>query len=170
MKNRSIAGWVLIALGALLLLNQFNWLELDRFLIVLIFSIVFAALLFQKAMGHPMKKGIIGGSFFVFFAIITILMKIGSLPVSDSLGFGLLLMALGVSNFIYFLITRIRIGNIISGVIFILLGLPPVLSYYGYTNSWDIADYYSTYWPVLLILIGGGILIDQLRKRPRKPA
>ncbi len=170
MKSHTIAGWALILLGAILLINQFEWLEFDRFFVVLLISIVLAALYFQRAQIHPRKKGIIGGSFFTLFAILIILMKIGVFPISDSFGFGMLAIALGISNLIYYLMTRIRLGNAVAGLIFILLGLPPVFSYYGYFSAWDLADLYSTYWPLLLILIGGGILIDQSRKRARKSA
>ncbi len=168
MKRNGLAGWILILFGALLLLAQFDWFSLNRFVIALIITLFLSALFLNKGLSHPLKKGILSGSFFLLVSLQLILMRLGVFPINDTVGFGLMAINLGLANFIYFMATRNRIGNIFAGLIFILLGLPPLAGYYQYIPYMDLEYYYSTYWPLLLIIIGLGLLIDGYVKRLRK--
>lgn len=168
MKRNGWAGWILILFGVLLLLAQFDWFSLNRFVIALIITLFLSVLFLNKGLNHPLKKGILSGSFFLLVSLQLILMRFGVFPINDAVGFGLLIINLGLANFIYFIAARQKIGNIFAGLIFILLGAPPLAGYYEYIPNVDLDYYYSTYWPLLLILIGLGLLIDGYIKRSRK--
>jgi len=168
MKRNGLAGWILILFGALLLLGQFDWFSLNRFVIVLIITLFLSILFLNKGFSHPLKKGVLSGSFFLLASLQLVLMRVGVFPINDAVGFGLLSVDLGLANFIYFMVSKKRIGNIFAGLIFILLGLPPLAGYYQYIPYMDLEYYYATYWPLLLILVGLGLLIDGYVKRSRK--
>ena len=168
MKRNGWAGWILILFGVLLLLAQFDWFSLNRFVIALIITLFLSVLFLNKGLIHPQKKGILSGSFFLLISLQLILMRLGVFPINDTVGFGLVVINLGLANFIYFIMARQKIGNIVAGLIFVLLGAPPVAGYYDLIPYLDLEYYYSTYWPLLLILIGLGLLIDGYIKRSQK--
>jgi len=170
MHRSNITAWVFILLGLLLLLNQFDILFFNRFNVALLGSILLGALLLNKGLHHPFRKGILGGSFFLLFALILILMKLGYIPINDLLGSGLVLIMLGLANIIYFFSFHQRVANIVFALLFSLLGLPFILGYYETLPGWMLEDYFFTYWPVVLILVGAGILLGGSHRKQQKLA
>ncbi len=168
MRRHNFLASVLIAFGLFLILNQFNVIYFSRLNIFITVSTFFGIVLLNKGFSHPMKKGILGGSFFMLFAVILVLMHFDFLPINDQIGTGLIFILLGLANIIYFLAYPKKTANIIFAILFLLFGLPFLLTHYDILSSWMIKDYFMTYWPVLLILIGLGLLIDGMLKRKQK--
>lgn len=166
--RKPFTAWILILIGIMLLLNQFGLLFFDRFNIVLVGSILFGILLLNKSYKHPLKKGILGGTFFLLLAFILVLMRFNFLPVNDQVGIGLIFVLLGLSNIIYFLFYPKKTANIIYALLFLLLSAPLFLDYYNVLPGWMLEHYFITYWPAILILIGAGLLLEGLRRRQNK--
>lgn len=166
--KKPVSAWIFIIIGVLLLLNQFDLLFFDRFTIVFAGSVLFGVLLLNKSYKHPLKKGILGGTFFILFAVILLLMRFNFLPVNDKVGTGLIFVLLGFSNIIYFLFYPKKTANIIYALLFLLLSAPLFLDYYSVMPGWMLEHYFATYWPVFLILIGLGLLLEGLRRRKPK--
>lgn len=170
MRNSNFTAWLLIAVGSFLMLNYFEVLEFNRGLISILISLFLSAVFIQRALTSKPRRGIIGATFFISLSAILIAMQSGILPVDDQLGGGLVLIGLGLANLLCYLFTRRKISNIIWGTIFILIGLPFIIGYFQLMPIWLLEDYYTTYWPTLLIFIGLIVLIDGiLRKRRQNP-
>ena len=168
MRRHNFLAIVLIVFGLLLILNQFDLIYFSRLNIFITGSAFLGIVLLNKGFNHPMKKGILGGSFFVFFAVILVFMRMGFLPINDQIGTGIIFVLLGLANIIYFLVYPKKTANIIFAILFLLLGLPFLLTYYDVLSVWMVEDYFITYWPALLIIFGLGLLIDGMLKRKQK--
>lgn len=170
MRRSNIAAWVLIVFGALLLLHQFDIFSLDKVNLLIVASFFLGIILLGKGYDHPQKNGILGGSFFILLGLIFLFMRIDILPIEDMLGAGLIFVALGLANLIYFLLTRTRVSNLNWAIIFFFIGAPFLIVYYNYMPDWELVDYFRTYWPVLLIIIGALLLIESFVKRAKNNA
>ena len=164
-KDSPFTAWALIVLGVLLLLNQVGLFEPSRPNIIMMGSLFLGLILLNKGRHHPQRHGILGGSFFVLFALTLFLMKRGLFAVDDTLGSGLLLIDLGLANIIYFISKPEKLSNLTWGLIFAAAGTPFVLIYMKLVPLWLLEDIIVTYWPVLLILFGLGLLGESLRRR-----
>ncbi len=155
----------MIGLGVALLLNHFNLLENNRVTSALILSAFLVFVFIKRAQQHALHKGIIGSVFFTSLFIIILFMKMGWLPVDDRLGSGLVLLALGFANLVYYFITKLKITNLVYALVLFVIGIPFVVSYFKWMEAWELESIYTVYWPVLLIIIGLAILADSLFKR-----
>jgi len=163
--NTGFTAWVLIIIGALLLLNQLGLFEPSRPNVIMLVSFFFGVMLINKGLIHPRRNGILGGSFFILLALTLFLMKKGIFAIDDMLGTGLLLIDLGLANIIYFLFRTDKLSNLTWGLIFLTAGTPFVIVYADLVPLWLLEDIISTYWPVILILFGLGLLGESLRRR-----
>lgn len=165
MRKELILPWMLIIAGTALLLHQLHLFRFRGINIFIVVSFALGVLLFVRGVGHPLKSGIFGGSFFILLASWLLLMRIGILPIDDYLAGGLFFATLGAANLVHFAFAPGKISSISVGVIFILVSLPFFFFYYGYFPRWNLEDFYLTYWPVALILIGVGLMADGLIRR-----
>ena len=168
MNGRIIAAWTLIVIGSIILLHQMDLVYLDRPNILSVIFLGIGLFLSIKGFNHPKKSGILSGSFFILFGLAVIMMRMNFIPLNDSIGFGIVFLSLGMANFIYFAFRPKKATNIIFGIIFLIIGAPFVLSYYYYIPYWEIEDFFRTYWPVLLILVGLGLLAEGIIKNIKK--
>ncbi len=168
MKRSYFFPVALIVSGVLLLLNQFGLLFLSRALWIITFSLLIGSLLIFKAAGSEKKEGLASGSFFILFAGILILMKFGYIPIDDKLGFGLTALAFGFSEIMAYLVARRSFMSFVFGFIALLVAAPVLSSYYHLWTIWHMYDIISTYWPILLVALGVGFLVDGYQKKTAK--
>jgi len=170
MRRSNFTAWLLIFAGSFLLLNYFDVLEFNRAMGALLASLFLSAVFIQRALVTNPRRGLIGSTFFILLSLMLIGMQAGFIPVDDRLGGGLLLVSLGLANLVCYFVTRYRVSNLIWGFIFILAGTPFLIGYFEWLPLWMVEDYYTTYWPALLIFIGVVVLIDGIRrKRKQQP-
>jgi hypothetical protein len=165
MKGSYAFPVILIATGFILLLNQFDLFDFTWAYIIIIGSAVVGVFLLNKAFKSEKRQGLLGGSFFIMLAAILLLVDMGIIPIYDSLISGYIIISLGLANFIYYIFTRKSFNNITAGVIFSAIGLPFVIMFYTTADAYDIADVFSSYWPLLLITAGFGFLLDGMFKK-----
>lgn len=167
MKKSYFFPTLLIVIGVVLLLNQFGLLGVTRPYLFVSGSAVIGILMLRKAFNSPQRDGLLGGSFFIFFTFILLFLDLGVLPYYDYLIIGVILTALGLSNFIYYIFTQKTFNNITFGLIFAAAGAPFIIMYYKSLSVWDIWDVFYAYWPVLLIAAGVGFLLDGVLKKAK---
>ena len=166
MNNQQRIGIILIIIGGLILLNQFQILSLSGKNLVGITSVLLGLLMIKKSFVRPKYKGLLGGSFFVIWGILLLAFKYTDQPLAHTLFFGNLFLSLGLANLIYFIFSGA--GKSIHLFIFLLfasMGGTMIAAYYGKLDVWQLEDILDTYWPVILILLGVFILVDSYRGR-----
>ena len=95
-------------------------------------------------------------------------MRLNYFPINDVFALGIIFIDLGIANLVYFIIKKARLSNLVFAIIFILIGSPLIAYQYYYISMWEIRDIFSTYWPLLIILVGVGLLGEGLLKYFRK--
>ena len=167
MENRVAVAWVLIILGSIILLHQIDIFNLNTANIVALISLAGGVILLMRGWKHPEYRGIFGGIFFTILGISLFLMQYNYFPASDSFAIGIIFIDLGIAHLVYFIFRKTKLSNLIFGIIFILIGSPMIAYEFYYISFWEIRDIFSTYWPILLILIGVGLLGEGLLKHFR---
>lgn len=168
MENRVIVAWVLIALGSIILLHQLDFFSLNTGNIIALISLAGGVILLSRGWKHPEHKGIFGGTFFILLGLSLFLMEFHFFPISDIFALGLIFIDLGIAHLLIFIFKKTKISNLIFGIIFILIGSPLIAYEYYYISRWEIQDIFSTYWPILIILVGVGLLGEGLFRYFRK--
>ncbi len=168
MENRVAAAWILIAIGSIILLHQIDIFNLSAANIIALVSLVGGIILLMRGWKHPEYKGIFGGIFFTLLGISLFLMQYNYFPVTDSFALGIIFIDLGIAHLVYFIFRKIQISRLIFGIIFIVIGCPLIAYEFYYISFWEIRDIFSTYWPLLLILLGVGLLSEGLLKHFRR--
>ena len=167
MKRSYIFPILLISVGIILLLNQFDLVEFSVAYTIILGSVVIGGFMLRKAYFSETRQGLLGGSFFILFAIVMLSLDFGFIPFYDNLILGIIIVCLGLSNFIFYIFTRKSFNNVTFGIIFSAIGLPFIIMYYTSVDMWDVADIFSSYWPLLLITAGFGFLLDGMFKKAK---
>ena len=167
MKRSYVFPILLISVGIILLLNQFDLVEFSVAYTIILGSVVIGGFMLRKAYFSETRQGLLGGSFFILFAIVMLSLDFGFIPFYDNLILGIIIVCLGLSNFIFYIFTRKSFNNITFGIIFSAIGLPFIIMYYTSVDMWDVADIFSSYWPLLLITAGFGFLLDGMFKKAK---
>lgn len=165
MKRSYVFPILLISIGVILLINQFDLLDFTPAYVIILGALVIGGLMLRKAFLSETKHGLLGGSFYILLALTLLSVDFGLLPVYDTLIWGLIITHLGIANFIYYIFTRKSFKNVTFGIIFLAIGLPFVFVYFTTVDMWDIADVFDSYWPLLLITAGFGFLLDGMFKK-----
>ncbi|MBN1406555.1 MAG: hypothetical protein JW956_02125 [Calditrichaceae bacterium] len=168
MENRVIVAWVLIAMGSIILLHQIDLFNLNTPNSVTLISLAWGMVLLVRGWNHPTHKGIFGGTFFVLLSITIFLMQFNYFPLDDLFALGSLFISIGIAHLVYFAFQKTKVSNLIFAIVFILIGIPLIAHEYYYISFWEMQDIFSTYWPILLILIGVGFLGEGLIKNYKK--
>ncbi len=99
MKKSYTFPIILIAIGLILLLNQFDLLQFSFAYIVISGSAVIGGLMLRKAVNSETRVGLLGGSFFILLAVTLIFVDLQIIPLYDNLIWGIILVCLGIANF-----------------------------------------------------------------------
>ncbi len=118
-----------------------------------------------NAFDKPEKKGILGGVFFMSYGITLSLMRYRVIYPDDYFGYGTFFLALALANLVYFFFRTDRILNLTWAIIFAAVGGIFMSMYFDVFQPWYIEDQVRTYWPVILILLGLGVILNAFRKK-----
>jgi len=168
MENRVAVAWILIVIGSIILFHQTELIQLNTANIISLLSMGWGIILLLRGWKHPDHKGIFGGTFFTILGISIFLMHYEYFPIADLFALGIILIDLGIAHLVYFAFVKSKISNLVFAVIFILTGLPFMAYEYYYISVWEIRDIFSTFWPILLILVGVGFLGEGLIRHFKK--
>ncbi len=170
MNKQQKMGVILIVIGALLLLNQFQWVRLSGKNMIALFSVLLGMLMIKKAFSRPERKGLLGGSFFVIWGVLLFAFSYNAYPLGRTLFLGNLFLSIGFANLIYFIFSgNSKSINLFVFALFAGLGGSMVAAFYGKLNVWKLEEILATYWPVVLILFGAFILVDSYRNKRGVP-
>jgi hypothetical protein len=165
MRKHYWSGIILIFIGLLMLLDELNIMTLEWYDIIFYAFIVIGILKLSRGLNRTDKHGVLGGTFFISFGLLMLLISNRWLVTADEFVFGVFFLSLALANAVYILLCGYNWYNLAWTVIFGAIGGLFLLSYYQYYSSWQLFDILSTYWPVAFILVGLNILLRGIKKR-----
>ncbi len=162
MNTQQRIGILLILVGALFLLHETHLIVFSGRYTMAVLLVAIGGLLLQKAWKHPQKKGILGGSFFLFFGLALFFVDVSC----RGAFIGVLLIALGIANLInYFFSGHFKTSNLVFALLFSAVGGTMLAAVYNVFDVYEFRDVVETYWPIVLIIMGLGLVADSYRGR-----
>jgi len=163
-NNSSISlGLILILIGLGLLLHRMN---LIHFTFDQIYPVVALAVgaFSTMAVVRGDKNSVFWSGFLILFGFLTLLRNYDMVDALWELQiWSILMLCLGLAFFVLYFFKPQDWGVLIPGSILGFIGLMLVLHDLNY--SWLTLDKIKSLWPIILIIIGAGILASSFRKK-----
>jgi hypothetical protein len=159
-----LLGIFLIVLGSLMLLDRLDVVYLGWGRILWLVGAAAGAAFAVEGFVTKRQARVFWGSF-LFYASALFLARLWRLI--DFWGIpwvAFLSLALGLAFFMLFVYDPRNVGILIPALIFGGFGATVFLVEWDYLDWWDVRYYIRNYWPVLLILLGFGII---LKRKPQ---
>ncbi len=166
-KHSILPGLILIIIGALLLVNKLVPYAIGWFEIYPLILMAIAILIFISVIGKRDKGAVFFGTFLFLLGLFFSLRNYDIIPYYYMREiWPIILIILGLSFVSVFITKPADWGVLIPGGILLLLGIVFLLRKLDIIYL-DIGDIIADYWPVILIIIGGGIIAGALKRQPR---
>ncbi len=166
-KHSIWPGLILIIIGGLLLVHKlipysFGWYEMYPLILIGL-----GILLFVSILGKRDRGAIFPGTILFLLGLFFLLRNYDIIPyyyIREI--WPVFLIILGLAFVAVFFTKPSDWGLLIPAGIFLLLGIVLLLRKL-HIIYWDIWDIVSDYWPIILIIIGGGIILGSLKRQHR---
>ncbi len=165
-RHSILPGLILIIIGALLLVNKLvpysiGWYEIYPLVLMAIGVLIFVSVIDKRD-----KGAVFFGTFFFLLGLFFFLRNFDIIPYYYMREvWPIILILLGLSFLSLFIAKPGDWGVLIPGGILLFLGIAFLLRKLHIIYL-DIGDILADYWPVILIIIGGGIILGALRRQP----
>jgi len=165
-RNSILPGLILIIIGALLLINKLVPYSIGWYEIYPLILMAIGVLIFVSVIGKQDKGAVFFGTFFLLLGLFFFLRNFDIIPYYYMREvWPIILIILGLS-FVSVFITKPRDwGVLIPGGILLFLGIIFLLRKFHIIYL-DIEDIIADYWPMILIIIGAGIILGALKRKP----
>ncbi len=165
-KNSIWPGLILILIGVLLLVHKltpysFRW---DRVYPLILIAV--GVLIFVSVIGKRDKGSVFFGTFLFLLGAFFLLRNYDIIPyyyVREV--WPIILIILGLSFFSVFIAKPSDWGVLIPALIFLFFGGIFLLRRL-HIIYWNVWDNVINYWPLILIIIGGAIIVGALKRKP----
>lgn len=165
-KHSILPGLILIIIGALLLVNKLVPYSIGWYEIYPLILMAIAVLIFISVIGKRDKGAVFFGTFFFLLGIFFFLRNYDIIPYYYMREvWPALLIIFGLSFVSVFITKPSDWGVLIPAGILIFLGVVFLLRKFHIIYL-DIGDIIADYWPMILIIIGAGIILGALRRQP----
>jgi len=165
-KHSIWPGLILIVIGALLLVNKLVPYSIGWYEIYPLILIAIGVLIFISVIGKRDKGAVFFGTFLSLLGLFFFVRNFDIIPYYYMREvWPIILIILGLSFVSVFITKPADWGVLIPGGILLFLGIVLLLEKLHIIYL-DIGDIIADYWPVLLIIIGGGIISGALKRQP----
>ncbi|RKY83508.1 hypothetical protein DRQ09_09960 [candidate division KSB1 bacterium] len=167
-RNRTIIpGLILIIIGILLLIHKFEVIYFDWEIYFPLIIALIGLLLWVNAIIKREKKGVFIGTIFLIIGGFFYLRNSEIIPYfyMEEI-WPIFIISIGVGFFAIFIFEPKRWGVLFTGALISLIGIYFLLERMFYIRRAILEEIFS-YWPVILIVIGAIILVNNLLKKPQ---
>jgi len=161
-KHSIWPGLILILIGAILLIHKlipdaFSWSKIHPLIFMALGVLLYVAIL-----GRQNKGAVFPATILFLLGLFYFVRNYDIIDYYDEL-WPVLSIILGLAFVSIFITKPANWGVLIPAGIFLFLGVVFLLRKF-YIIYWDVWDLVSDYWPVILIIIGGGIILGSLKR------
>jgi len=163
-RKSMLPGLIIIAIGVLLLIHNFRVLRFSWDVHFPLILAIIGLIFWLNALFRKEKGGVFLGTIFLIIGGFYYFRNIDWIPyyyVDES--WPIFPFAFGIAFFASFIFNPKEWGVLVPGVILTLIGIYFGLQEMFYVDTYRIEAIFS-YWPVILIIIGAGILFKNLVK------
>jgi len=165
--RRSIApGIILILMGGLLLLDKLGYYRLRWSTIYPLILLLLGVMFFSWVWRRGDKGAVFPGTILFLLGLFFFFRNSGLLPLYYLWEFWpVFLIIVGLAFVVLFIFKPHDWGVLVPGGILLFFGTVFLLNNIYYL-PWRTRELVGTFWPVILIIIGIGIILGQFKKRP----
>ncbi len=153
------AGITLIAIGAAMLLNRLDILQLEWPVVLWSLVSLFGAYKLATNIRTKRKGGVFWGTFLLLFGAVKALDYTGAIFLYQFYTIPLIFTLVGISLFAAFLVSPGDWQILVPAVLLLGIGVCMILADFGYLSRWEVNYAVHHYWPVILILFGAALLL-----------
>ena len=158
-----IIGLVLVLLGVALLLNQMDVIHIGGWALLWLGLLIYGAAVVIRSFINNDRSKVFFGTLCFLVGILFFLHMEKIVHGSFSIYFPAFIVIVGLAFFMLFVFNVKDWHLLIPSIIFLGLGAALMLTHLGYWYSRDVWHTVGSYWPLLLILIGGTMLVKRWR-------
>lgn len=163
-KPSLMPGIILIAIGAVLLINKLTPYSIGWDEIYPLILIILGLLIFKTVLKKRDKGGVFFGTLLFLLGVYFLVKNYDIIPYEYVREvFPIIMIILGLSFLTVFVFSPKDLGPIIPGGILLFIGTVVLLQRLDLFYL-DLGEIISEYWPITLILIGGAIIFGALKK------
>ncbi|MEK7263059.1 MAG: DUF5668 domain-containing protein [Bacteroidota bacterium] len=159
----SVFGVFLIAAGILLLLRQFDILYFGWKKIFFVGLIIFGGMSFISGFANNDRGKIFFGTIGFFIGLYFLLRSLDFIYLHYHSFFPIIFIIIGCAFLFTVFSAPFSFFPVIPALAFGGIGTLLLLSRFGYFEYYDVWYYAGKYWPVVLILLGGSLLLRSKR-------
>lgn len=166
----SLLGIFLVALGSLLLLKKFGVIDLHAREILWPSLSLLGLFLAGRGLAEGRRGKIFGGTLLFLYSIFFLLRSSGGYDIPVGTIFPATFIIFGIVFVMLFVNRTAEWYYLVPALLLLLVGASMMLTEYGYWYGWEIRDLVKTWWPLALVLMGGGMLLSRRnRSTPGDP-
>jgi putative Mn2+ efflux pump MntP len=167
-KASLVPGLILIAIGLYFLMNKILNTTPVWYQIYPVIILVFAGFLFWEAIRTRHHGPLFWGVFLLFTGAYFLLVNYNILPDLEMAGFlPVVLISAGLAFCVRFIVNPREWGVLVPGTLLLYFGLKTAASEF-YELDIDVEGLIDNFWPLILIIIGTGMIISGLFKTKKR--
>lgn len=167
-KKSAIPGMILIVIGGLILVNKLDLLDF-RFRDIFPYLLIALGVLFVfRLISQKHRSAVFPATFFLLLGAFLLFRQYSyySWHIYHFTDFWpVILLIIGLAFFAQFIAKPKDWGLLIPALILLFIGSLFLARNYGWFYVYDVEYYFHLYWPVILILIGLGLIFSKLIRR-----
>jgi len=154
-------GAALILIGATMLMSRFHVVPLGWHEVFWGLVAAFGAYKIWTGFTGGHKGSIFWGTLFFLFGIYRILYSLEIFELPMDFGFPAFVTMVGTGFFLMYISSPREWHLLVPALFFLVLGVGMGMSELGYIYRWEFLRAIKTYWPLVLILFGGTLLLNR---------
>jgi hypothetical protein len=167
-KKISWFGIVLIVLGLFMLLDRFDLIQFHFSSVIWPLMMLLGIMAVARGFNQNRRGKIFWGTTLFLYSLFFLLKSIDYFEIYGQTIFPATFLIFGIAFFMLYINNLKDWPFLIPTVLLTGIGGAFLLSEYGYLYRWDVIDVVRTYWPVILILTGLGLLFRRYNSKPNE--
>ncbi len=158
-------GIILILLGTALLIHQTGLINIRFFQIIWIALALWGFIITLRGFATNSKGKIFWGTVLFLSGVSFIIHSFDLIEMPHRIFLPAVFIIFGFAFLMMFLDNFREFSSFLLSIIFFVIGSLLILAEIGYLNRWDVVYYIKNYWPVILIILGVGLILKRRQKQ-----
>ncbi|MDI6802754.1 MAG: hypothetical protein QME58_02760 [Bacteroidota bacterium] len=158
-------GIILIFLGVALLIHQTGLINIRFYQIIWIALALWGFIITIRGFATNSNGKVFWGTALFLTGISFIIHSFNLIEMPHRIFLPAVFIIFGFAFLMMFVNNFREYSSFILSIIFFVIGGLLILAEIGYLNRWDVLYYIKNYWPIILIILGAGLILKRKQKR-----
>lgn len=158
-------GIMLILLGIALLIHQIGIINIRFYQIIWIAFAVWGFFITIRGFAAAKSGSVFWGTVMFLSGVSFVIHSYDLIEMPHRMFLPTLFLIFGFAFLMMFVNNIREYSSFILSIMFFIIGGLLIFAEIGYLNRWDVVYYIKTYWPLILIILGAGLIFKRRQKR-----